>query len=126
MSRALIFMSVPLLLVLASAPAASQQLQRPQPAPSPAATPSSTPAPTVVPATPTQRARQPAPIPQSGLARPTTGPPSPVQPLTPTTPTQVRDAQGRVVPGAREIVPGRARDPATGQEFRTDPVPRPR
>ena len=44
----------------------------------------------------------------------------------PAPPARVRDAQGRVIPGAREVVPGRVVDPATGETFRTDPVPRPR
>lgn len=110
-------------LAVISLPAAAQQLQRPQPAPSPAAAPASTPAPTAVPATPAQRARQPAPVPSAGPARS-------VQPLAAPTPMPtptdaVRDAQGRVIPGAREVVPGRAVDPATGETFRTEPSSRP-
>lgn len=124
MSRASIRSVVPLLLALAAGPLAAQQLQRPQPAPNPAAVPSSTPAATGVPATPTQRVRQPTPVPQSGPARSVQ--PASAQPTPRTAPAAVRDAQGRVIPGAREVVPGRAVDPATGGTFRTEPVPRPR
>lgn len=122
MSRAPIAFVAPLVLALAAGPVAAQQLQRPQPASNPAAVPSSTPAPAAVPATPTQRVRQPAPVPQTGPARTT----QPATASMPAPPARVRDAQGRVIPGAREVVPGRVVDPATGETFRTDPVPRPR
>lgn len=115
---------VPLLLALAAGPLAAQQLQRPQPAANPAAVPSITPAPAAVPTTPTQRVRQPTPVPQAGPVRTVTPAPAPARP--PAVPAAVRDAQGRVIPGAREVVPGRAVDPATGETFRTEPVPRPR
>ena len=124
MSRAPIAFVAPLVLALAAGPVAAQQLQRPQPASNPAAVPSSTPAPAAVPATPTQRVRQPAPVPQTGHARTTQPATAPMS--MPAPPARVRDAQGRVIPGAREVVPGRAVDPATGETFRTDPVPRPR
>lgn len=123
MSRAFRFAAASLALAVFAGPAASQQLQRPQPAPSPATTPASTPPPAAVPATPTQRARQPVPVPPSGPARPAT--PASTAPPAPPSPAAVRDAQGRVIPGAREVVPGRAVDPATGETFRTEPVPRP-
>ncbi len=35
----------------------------------------------------------------------------------------VRDAQGRIVPGAQPTTTDRARDPATGREFQTAPAP---
>ncbi len=129
MQRTQTLLSAILLIAAAAAPAWAQQLQRPAPAPQPATqtTPATTPS--TLPATPAQRARPAAAIPETGPstpARPATPAVQPMQPA-PTTPTPVRDAQGRIVPGAQPMTGDRARDPVTGQEFRTTPNPaRPR
>jgi len=126
MSRPLTRLGVPMLLALASTSVFAQQ--PPPAALRPAAQPTTMPAQPAVPANPAQHAQSTGSIPSTGPApqmRP--APPAPVNaPVAPrTTPAQVRDAQGRIVPGALETVPGRARDPVTGQEFQSTPTPRP-
>ncbi|WP_159678175.1 hypothetical protein [Luteimonas sp. 9C] len=128
MTRPILKLGVPMLLALASAPVFAQQLQQPNPPARPSTQPAAMPAPPAVPATPSQRGMPPGTIPSTGPApqvrpQPTMRANPPVTPRV--MPTQVRDAQGRIVPGAQEVVPGRARDPVTGQEFQTAPVPRP-
>lgn len=125
MSRFRLFPFSTILLVVA--PAFAQSVTPvAQPARPPAVTPATSP-PAVTPATPTQRAHVPVRVPEQGPAQvPRPAAASPAQAAPRVTPAPVRDAQGRIVPGARETTPGRARDPATGQEFRTAPVVRPR
>lgn len=128
MTRHIFKLGVPMLLALASVPAFAQQLQQPTTPARPATQPAAMPATPAVPATPSQRGQPPGTIPSTGPApqmRPQPATPA-NQTVTPRAmPTQVRDAQGRIVPGAQEVVPGRARDPVTGQEFQTAPIPRP-
>lgn len=128
MTRPIFKLGVPMLLALASVPAFAQQLQQPTTPARPATQPAAMPATPAVPATPSQRGQPPGTIPSTGPApqmRPQPATPA-NQTVTPRAmPTQVRDAQGRIVPGAQEVVPGRARDPVTGQEFQTAPIPRP-
>ncbi|MCD9005104.1 hypothetical protein LDO31_02425 [Luteimonas sp. XNQY3] len=124
MPRSFFKLGVPMLLALASAPVFAQQLQQP----TTPARPATQPATPAVPATPSQRGQPPGTIPSTGPApqiRPQPATPA-NQPIAPRAmPAQVRDAQGRIVPGAQEVAPGRARDPVTGQEFRTTPTARP-
>lgn len=126
MTRPILKLGVPMLLALASAPVFAQQLQQPAAPARPATQPAATPTP-AVPATPSQRGQPPGTIPSTGPAPQV--PPQPAtlpEPVAPRAmPTPVRDAQGRIVPGAQEVAPGRARDPVTGQEFQTTPTPRP-
>ncbi|MGO3127856.1 MAG: hypothetical protein ACTIJY_07285 [Luteimonas sp.] len=128
MTRPLVKLGVPMLLALASAPVFAQQLQRPITPARPATPPASAPVAPAVPATPSQRGLPPGTIPSTGPApqiRPQPATPA-NQPVAPRAmPTQVRDAQGRIVPGAQEVAPGRARDPVTGHEFQTMPTARP-
>ena len=128
MTRPILKLGVPMLFALASAPVFAQQLQQPTTPVRPATQPAVMPATPAVPATPSQRGQPPGTIPSTGPApqmRPQPATPA-NPPVTPRAmPTQVRDAQGRIVPGAQEVVPGRARDPVTGQEFQTTPTPRP-
>lgn len=119
-------LSAAALLAALAAPAAwGQQVQRPPSTPQPTtqSVPATTPA---VPANPAQRGHPPGTIPQTGPSTPTRPEPTP-RPVqnTPVTPTPVRDTQGRIVPNAQPTIDGRARDPATGQEFQTAPTPRP-
>lgn len=128
MTRPIFKLGVPMLLALASAPVFAQQLQQPTTPARPATQPAAMPMTPAVPASPSQRGQPPGTIPSTGPApqmRPEPAMPanSPIAPRP--MPTQVRDAQGRIVPGAQEVVPGRARDPVTGQEFQTTPTPRP-
>ena len=128
MTRPIFKLGVPMLLALASAPVFAQQLQQPTTPARPATQPAAAPVTPAVPATPSQRGQPPGTIPSNGPApqmRPQPATPA-NQPIAPRAmPTQVRDAQGRIVPGAQEVVPGRARDPVTGQEFQTTPTQRP-
>lgn len=128
MTRPVFKLGVPMLLALASVSVFAQQLQQPTTPARPATQPAAAPVTPAVPATPSQRGQPPGTIPSTGPApqvRPQPATPA-NPPVTPRAmPTQVRDAQGRIVPGAQETGPGRARDPVTGQEFQTTPTPRP-
>ncbi len=112
-----------LTLALGIVPAAAQTLQRPDPTPPAGTAPATSPAPGTVPAAPAQRARPAPAIPETGPA-PAVAPAVPT-PSRPPVRDDVRDFQGRPLPGAREVVPGRAVDPATGQDVRTRPATRP-
>ena len=128
MTRPIFKFGVPMLLAIASVPAFAQQLQQPTPPARPAMQPAA-PVTPAVPAAPSQRGQPPGTIPSTGPAQPVRPQPATPanQPIAPRAmPAQVRDAQGRIVPGAQETGPGRARDPLTGQEFQTTPPPRPR
>ena len=128
MTRPIFKLGVPMLLAIASVPAFAQQLQQPTPPARPAMQPAA-PVTPAVPAAPSQRGQPPGTIPSTGPAQPARPQPATPanQPIAPRAmPAQVRDAQGRIVPGAQETGPGRARDPLTGQEFQTTPPPRPR
>jgi len=129
MQRTQTLFSATLLIAAVAAPAWAQQLQRPAPASQPArqTTPATTPS--TLPATPAERVRPTGAIPQTGPSTPARPAPPVVQPMQPAPPAPmpVRDAQGRIVPGAQPMTGDRARDPVTGQEFRTTPNPaRPR
>ena len=118
--------ALPVLLTLASFAANAQQLQRPATpaAPSPLPT-TETPRPSL-PTDASQRAYPAMPVPPKGPAAVRTLEPAPtVARPKPKTSSQIRDAQGRIIPGAQATQPGRARDPATGQEFQAAPVIRP-
>lgn len=121
--------TVAMLVALASTPAWSQSLTpASEPVPPVAASPAASSPPSVVPVTPAQRVRAATPVPAQGpapTAQAARVPAPAVQPAPRVAPMPVRDAQGRIVPGARDTTPGRARDPATAQEFRTAPSTRP-
>ena len=124
------------LLSLAGAPAFAQQLQRPV---TPASSPvqgtgigpqlkTAQPAPSSsIPANPGQRPQSSAPIPSTGpsVPPPTKAVAEPVESVERTAPKQVRDDKGRYVPGAIQVSPTRAYDPASGRYFPTMPAPKP-
>lgn len=119
-----------LAVALLSAAATSVQAQSLQPSspyapppPMPAAPTSNAAQPAVISSDPGQRAATTSPIQSSGPSRPTpmtnaAGIPSGTTAM----PVQtVRDARGQVVPGAVQVAPNRAYDPATGGYIQTTP-----
>lgn len=124
--------------ILVIAPASSQQLQQPVQQPITPATPQDTGVgprlngtrpgqPSTVPANPSQRPPSSDPIPSEGPSKPAARSAiKPVEPVVRSAPTQVLDDKGQLVPGAVQVSPNRAYDPATGRYFQTTPTPRPR
>lgn len=83
--------------------------------------------PPVIPADPGQRPPATAPIPSTGpsVPRPVRTPVEPIEPDRRDAPRQVLDEKGRLVPGAVQVSPTRAYEPATGRYFQTMPRPEP-
>lgn len=136
MTRNVCLMVVGALSTLLLAPVPAQQLQPPtqgtQPAPQgtgigPRLNTARPTPPSSIRANPSQRPPTIAPIPSTG---PSVPPPvkieaKPIEPAARNAPKRVLDEQGRLVPGALQVSPTRAYDPATGRYFQTVPVPVP-
>ena len=126
MNRTFPLMAASLLVAAAATPVFAQQVQRPATTPQPATQPTPASTPSTIPSDPTRRLRPAGAIPEAGPSTPArpAPPTQPMQTAPPATPMPVRDAQGRIIPGAEPTAGDRARDPVTGQEFQTAPVPK--
>ena len=124
MNRIPLLSTAVLLAASFAAPAWAQQQLQPPTATSPQPAVQQPPANPTIPSNPVQRAHPVGTIPEAGPSNPVRPAPT-TQPLqrAPATPAPVRDAQGRIVPDAQQTIPGRARDPVTGEEFQTTPTP---
>lgn len=136
MTRILVPTTVGVLLALAMNPAFAQQLQQQRPTnqitPLPQNTgvgpqlkPAQSTPPGTIPANPSQRPRSVESIPSTGPSVPAPAriDVKPVEPAARSAPKQVLDERGRLVPGAVQVSPTQAYDPATGRYFQTMPAP---